>query len=397
VNSRQPKQIIFMLLAIFGAGLIFVESSQGQLRMPFKRQSKTERASQNLTVKDGPWLIMCTSFTGDDAEQKARLLANELQKQRLTTYLYRQTFDHSLSTTGVGWQVPKSVRPLANSVGEIPKDIKLNNPEPELVKMKTANASKVHEVAVLVGDFPTADDNKAQKVLKRIKTMNVSSLGSPNPGATKAQKNARTLERSKGGPLRTAFLLPNPMLPDEYFRREQVDEFIVKINRNDSIKNSLLDCPGIYSVRIATFRGNSTIDPEKIINGANELENLKRAGKSLSDTGLNKAEENAHKLTTHLRAKGVEAYEFHDRQESIVCIGSFDWVTRESHGSVMNNPEIVRIVNSCQPESRTVLGRSSKLVPKIIKGIILDPSPTAILVPKANRSTRTAGRLSFRR
>ena len=366
--------------------------------MPFKRQSKTERASKDLTVKDGPWLIMCTSFTGDDAEQKARLLANELQKQRLTTYLYRQTFDHSLTTTGVGWQVPKSVRPLANSVGEIPKDIKLNNPEPELVKMKTANDAKVHEVAVLVGDFPTADDNKAQKTLKRIKTMDINSIGATNSGSTKAEKKTPpTIQRSQGGPLRTAFLLPNPMLPDEYFRREQVDEFIIKINRNENIKNSLLDCPGIYSVRIATFRGNSTIDPKKIVNGENELETLKRAGKSLADTGLNKAENDAHSLTVHLRSKGVEAYEFHDRHESIVCIGSFDWVTRESHGSVMNNPEIVRLVNSCQPESRSVLGRSPQLVPKIIKGIMLDPRPTAILVPKADPTTRSAGRLSFRR
>ena len=385
-----------MALAIFGAGLVLADSSHAQLRMPFKRQNKTARASKDLTVKDGPWLIMCTSFTGDDAEQKARLLANELRQQRLTTYLYRQTFDHSKTTTGVGWQVPKSVRPLANSDGEIP-DIKINNPEPELLKMKTANAAIVHEVAVLIGDFPSADDNKAQKTLKKIKTMDLSSLGSSNSGSKKTKSKAGNIERSKGGPLRTAFLLPNPMLPDEYFRREKVDDFVIRINREENIKNSLLDCPGIYSVRIATFRGNSTIDPEKIINGQNEFSALQRAGKSLTESSLNKAEEDAHNLTVHLRSKGVEAYEFHDRVESYVCIGSFDWVTRESHGSVMNNPDIVRLVNSCQPESRSVRGRTTKMVPKIINGIMLDPQPMAILVPKANASGRTASRLNFRR
>lgn len=398
MNRRNQIQINFMVLLTICVSLMCADSSDAQFRMPFKRQKKNARASQDLTVKDGPWLIMCTSFTGENAEQQARLLANELRGQRFKTYIYRQTFDHSLTTTGVGWQIPKAVRPLVGDAGELP-EVKLNNPEPEKLRMRTANSAKVQEVAVLVGDFPSPDDNKAQKTLATIKTMKLTSFGerANNTEAETKSRKKSTVKRSKGGALRTAFLLPNPMLPDEYFRREQVDEFVVRINRADNIEHSLLDCEGLYSVRIATFRGVSTFDPQQIAQGESELSALQRAGKALKESGLSAAENNAHLLTKHLRKKGVEAYEFHDRFESYVCIGSFDWVQRESHGSYMNNPEIVRLVNSCLPETKHIPGRSSTLVPRSIEGILLDPMPTPILVPKADKLTRSASRLSFRR
>ena len=39
---------------------------------------------------------------------------------------------------------------------------------------------------------------------------------------------------------------------------------------------------------------------------------------------LEEAAENAHILTESLRQQGYEAYEFHDRDQSIVTVGSFD-------------------------------------------------------------------------
>ena len=383
---------IGLYLVLFG--LFFAEPLAAQLKMPFKRHNK--RAATNsleLSAKNGPWLIMCTSFTGEDAEQRAKMLANELRQHRLSPYIFRKTFDYSHSTTGVGWQIPKSVKPIVSPSGELP-DVKLNDPQPELVKMKSANEATIHEVAVLVGDFPSDDDNKAQKTLKKIKMMDVRSL-SGNHQSNSDARSAGVVKKTNGGPLRTAFLLPNPMLPDEYFRNNQLDEFVIKINRNTQY--SLLDCPGVYSVRIASFRGDSTIDPARIQKGNTELSNLRRAGKALTSSQSGKALEDAHKLAEMLRKKGVEAYEFHDRYESFVCIGSFDWVTRKSNGSVLNNPEIVRIVNSCRPESKSLPGMPPSMIPKTLNGILLDPEPTPILVPKVNSSSKTAGRLSFLR
>ena len=57
------------------------------------------------------------------------------------------------------------------------------------------------------------------------------------------------------------------------------------------------------------------------------------------------AAEKAHKLTEALRAKGVEAYEFHDRSSSIVTIGSFDSVgTPQPNGQIELNPQIHAIM-----------------------------------------------------
>jgi hypothetical protein len=44
---------------------------------------------------------------------------------------------------------------------------------------------------------------------------------------------------------------------------------------------------------------------------------------------LHVAATNAHKLTLALRQKGWEAYEFHDYDESIVTVGSFDSVAQQ--------------------------------------------------------------------
>ena len=370
--------------------LLFSTDSEAQkFKNPFKRKSKTSNSSTNeLSVKNGPWLIMCTSFSGDDAEYNARLLANYLSRYRLTTYIYRQTFDYSGSLTGVGYQPPKSVDKLVAD-GEL-RTNPVDEGRPELRKMKTAREGTVQEVAVLVGDFPTIDDDRAQKTLKMIKNLKIENLGSDA-----ATDQGQTINHvATSGQLRTAMLVPNPMLPEEYFRQNQLDDFIIKANKK--IEFSLLKCPGLYSVRIASFRGKSIVDPQEIEKDRSEFEALQRSGKFLTSSRLLDAEENAHKITAALRAKGVEAYEFHDRTESIVCIGSFDWVTKNSQGVEINNPEIVRIVNKLRPEVKNLPGLQGAIIPKSIKGIPLDPAPIPILVPKVG-SNRTAGRLSFRR
>ena len=60
---------------------------------------------------------------------------------------------------------------------------------------------------------------------------------------------------------------------------------------------------------------------------------------------LVEAAENAHLLTKELRAHGFDAYEFHDRTESIVTIGSFDQTAqRLPDGRVVVIPEVQKIV-----------------------------------------------------
>ena len=56
------------------------------------------------------------------------------------------------------------------------------------------------------------------------------------------------------------------------------------------------------------------------------------------------AGENAHKLTVALRSKGWEAYEFHDRYESYVTVGSFDDLQRNEYGQLTASTREAQII-----------------------------------------------------
>jgi hypothetical protein len=140
-----------------------------------------------------------------------------------------------------------------------------------------------------------------------------------------------------------AFLTRNPLLPREYFVPKGVDSFVAKMN--DGVEHGLLDCPGRYTVRVATFRGKTVLQAS-----AKE----EQAGKPFwsrrkvdDDNPLVEAAENAHLLTRELRAHGWEAYEFHDRTESIVTIGSFAEIAQQlPDGRVLAAPGVEKIVKT---------------------------------------------------
>ena len=360
----------FTIRVLLVVTFVFSSVNFTSAQFPFRKsrsQSQNNTNSRELTVKNGPWLIMCASFSGETAEHSALALVNELRRHRLSAYLYRHKFDYSGSMVGLGWQKPDQDGNFSRTP----------------IKMKVANNEIVEETAVLVGDFPSTDDGRAQKALQKIKTMKISNI----PGLTNEYTGIRA------NPLKTAFMLPNPLLPEEYFRRPKIDSFIYKNNKK--LEYSLLKCQGLYSVKVASFRGTSTIDQDLINNGNATLQSKKNGERSTPESRLIEAEEKAHDLTRLLRSKGIEAYEFHDRTESFVCIGSFDWVTRKTNDRVMNNPDIVKIVNICKPEIRNLPGAPNSILPKSLRGIPFDPDPVPIMVPKFDRSERTASRPRF--
>jgi hypothetical protein len=110
---------------------------------------------------------------------------------------------------------------------------------------------------------------------------------------------------------------------------------------NEGVEHSLLDCPGQKSIQVATFRGKTILqtsaqDPaSKSFFGSKKHEDR---------NPLVEAAENAHLLTKELRDHGWEAYEFHDRTESIVTIGSFAEVTQKlPNGQVVVIPQVQKI------------------------------------------------------
>jgi hypothetical protein len=263
--------------------------------------------------------------------------------------------------------------------------------------MKHMKASEFEEIAVLVGNYPTVDDPQAQKDLDEVKHANPKCLDIYSENGNKSTQrfigirelqrrlNPDREEREKG-PMRKAFVVRNPLVPKEYFVSSGLDSLVLEMNKH--VEHSLLDCPGTYTVKVASFRGETVFAGEQVEKENSRWNPLKRKSEN---SKLAEAADRAHRLTEALRKRGVEAYEFHDRFESIVTIGSFDEVgTPRADGKTEINPAIYHIMQSYGAE-RTQNGRfvsetsaqiGAGLRPRTLEGISFDVQPVPVKVPR---------------
>ena len=295
--------------------------------LPASYTQEVPRGDTRLTQENGPWLIMVASFSGADAAEQAHALADELRSQDgLTSYVHDRTFDHS-DGKQAGRGIDQYGAPLRTRYQQ----------------------EQDHEYAVLIGDFESLDDPAAQKTLERIKKLPSKVLEGDQPSTPMEevrQISNQMVSKLKGGahgPMHRAFFTRNPLLPKEYFVPKGVDNFVAKLNQG--VEHSLLDCPGKFTVQVATFRGKTILQPGKTepkeTGGIGWL-----WGKGKSDP-LVEAAENAHLLTEELRKHGYDAYEFHNRTESFVTIGSFDQVgQRLANGQLAPIPEVQKIIQT---------------------------------------------------
>jgi hypothetical protein len=99
------------------------------------------------------------------------------------------------------------------------------------------------------------------------------------------------------------------------------------------------------------------------------------------ESRLVEAADKAHRLTEALRRRGWQAWEFHDRDESIVCVGSIDQLSVPGpDGRAVPHPEITRIVSGLGPD-QALLARG-QMMPRAFDGILLDVQPRPIDVPR---------------
>lgn len=287
-------------------------------------------AKYGLTQEHGPWLIVAASFSGPGAEEQSQALAEELRSQfRLASYIHEMNFKQGDDAPGRGLD-------------------EYGAP----VRRRFQRGDQVRELAVLVGDFPSIDDPDAQKMLEYLKTLQPNALNVDTEKTAQSMAQVRRFEDAvleklgknrKRGPMGQAFFTRNPLLPREYFVPKGVDSFVAKMN--DGVEHSLLNCPGKYTIRVATFRGKTILQAS-----ASEEPTSKsfwNRRKADDDNPLIEAAENAHLLTEELRSHGYEAFEFHDRTESIVTIGSFDQVAQQlPDGRVLTTPAVEKIVKT---------------------------------------------------
>jgi hypothetical protein len=360
--------IVFATLAALPGMVQVVAAPPWATLVPFKRVEADPRKAYELTDSNGPWLIMCTSFAGPTAEQQAHDLVLELrQRFKVEAYSYRQTFDFSAPdpTDGLGY----------DQFGE-------------KKKMRYLHPAKFDEIAVLAGNFVSVEGTDVDKTLDMIKHARPDTLGEKyREKSSQRWAGLRSFYRTvtlssdnkQKGPMGAAFVTRNPLLPEEYFNAKGLDPFLVEINKD--LEYSLLTCPGNFTVRVATFRGVDTMKPA-------EFERLTSERKEMSK--IDQAAMKATAMCAALRARGIEAYEFHDRTESIVTVGSFnEYGKPRVDGKIEINPAMHQIMQNFGPIKRSIPGSGQAgLQARVEKangysgGIPFDPQPWPVQVPR---------------
>jgi hypothetical protein len=339
--------------------------------LSFNRVDADPQKPYQLAEENGPWLIVAATFSGDGAEQQAHELVLELRKRyKLPAYAHRMQFDFGRDADGRG----------VNEFGEP-------------IKWRFQRGEELEEVAVLVGDYPSIDDPEAERTMQRLKTSRPNCLevreGKPTNQSLAALREIQKAvlkpgsEKKKKGPMGRAFLVPNPLLKGQLVPKG-LDPLVVKMNKG--LKYSLLDCPGKYTVQVAHFTGKVIVDQTAI-------KKIESGEDRLKQTRLDEAADKAHKLTEALRLKGYDAYEFHDRQASIVTVGSFDSVgTPRPDGQIEINPQVHRIMETFKGQPPASGG---PIASQLVVGIPLDLQPIPVNVPResigAAYASRSAG------
>ncbi len=289
----------------------------------FKRVAAEPGESYPLTEDNSPWLVVASAFNGQNAAKDAQELAYELRSEfGIHAFTHARSFDYSERIiSGIDrYGAPRS--------------------------MRYRNDGQKREVAVLVDQgYRSVDDPKAQRMLRRLKYEVYPACLTGKAAEDKSQAFASLRElqkrflpkndrKRKRGPLGHAFVTTNPLLPPEYYSPKGVDRLVLEMNSD--LKFSLLNCPGTYTVRVASFKGGGFLGQRKI----DELDE-----KEPRHSRLVEAEMKAHELTLALRKLGWEAYEFHDLDSSMVTVGSFHQRGRVWENRVVQyTPEIQHIM-----------------------------------------------------
>jgi hypothetical protein len=327
-----------------------------------------------VSEANGPWMIMSCSFSGEGAEKQAKELVYELRKRyKLPAYTYRAQFDLG--------QAPGRTTPKAGC-------------QWRYQRYKDKPKAEIDEVGVLVGNYPSADDAGAHETLNKLKYARPECLDLKEGKSTNqtltgwrlAQQRVYEMigsEKKKLGPMRHAFVTPNPLLPSDHFAAKGIDDVVLALNKD--VPYSLLDCPGKYTVQVATFKGTVIIKQDEI--------KAIQDGKPM-ESELAVAAQKADKLTRALRMNGYEAYQFHDRYASIVTVGSFDSVgTPRPDGKTEIDPRVHRVIQVFGPGDANPalqnalkaqgLDKQTMATPvKNFVGIPFDIQPIPVLVPK---------------
>ena len=251
-----------------------------------------EGKSYQLTKRHGPWMIMVASFhttasdgetvEGKTPEQAANELVYELRKVGVPAY----TIEVENST---------ELMKIRDRLGQ---------------EVRKRNLRRVKSRCVLAGNYESIDSDVAQKTLEWVKRFQPKSL---QDGVSYAKTPGRQT------PLSGAFLCINPMLSPEEVASHTSDPLLKQLN--SGVQHSLSENNGQYTLIVAYFAGKQFT----------EVTQTKQIHEFLKDNDLDYAAQQANELAVALRQdldvnkqfRNLDAYVWHDSDQSVVTVGSF--------------------------------------------------------------------------
>lgn len=244
-----------------------------------------------LGPQHGPWMIMVATFhsTGEDGQtdqgkspqQAADELVLELRQQGVPAYT------HEMEGTSGTFRT-------RNRLGE---------------EVTRRNLRRITSVCVLAGNYVSFENDVAQQTLAWIKKYDAQAL----------QDVYYVTRPGRPLPLSGAFLCINPLRSAEDVAAQEVDPLIKQLN--SGVQHSLAGNRGKYTLLVAYFGGKQFT----------ELRETRSFDRFLTDNDLDDAGVQANELVVALRQdldsqhhfRNLDAYVWHDRDHSIVTVGSF--------------------------------------------------------------------------
>lgn len=353
--KRQGISIVSLIICLL---IISGSAFGGPFDSLFSKPVEADpKKSYELTQTDGPYLILAKTFSGIDAEQNAKALVLEIRKSlKMPAYVFAKDF-----------------KPVLND-----EDIRTNDPFGKKPKNLTyRNSAGYRQYSVVVGDFQSPEEKGFQSGLLKVHSFNSSDAAV--------------------GKMDKAMGITNPLLPQGYFNAEKgIDQFVISLNKGS--KYTLLDCPGKFTLKVATFKGSTAIienDVKALRSGSMEG----KTGAKFDGSRLEEAALKAQYMCEALRQKKFDAYVFHDRDCSIVTVGSFEYFENvDNSGQKFVNPRILDYAKAFAPKqgnvprSRNLESPNAVAVVSLeensIIGLPFDPEPKAIEVPKKSATRR---------
>lgn len=386
-SIRRRLLLVAALASLATASKAYAQPPSLKSLIPFQRVEADRGKDYLLKSQNGPWLILVHAFGGEHAKADAHDLCLMLRKQNLKAYVHKHAFDPADKPEGMGFEVGAETFSNIN-------DVKKSDPNKRLKKKKFEYNQKPEQIyhTVFVGDFSSAEDPSLAKNLKQIQMMKID-LEKPNPDSEDVVSrinwfrdgmigafNEAGGNKQKKGPLGRAFATTNPLGDSSYREDGVVDNFVAQMN---DTKYSLLENPGKYTVKVATFVGYDEWNAEKI------AERIRENDVQDASDRLSKAAMNAEKLCAALREKDYEAYVFHDRTESVVTIGSFDrYGDPRDDGKIEINPAVHKVLQEFEAKPIKGAQGTGAVMPRKFGGITCDAHPIPVAVPRREGDVR---------